>query len=105
MSEPTLGTISLMVATLTMGLAAGVFVLYAHTVMRGLARTDDRTFVTAFQEIDRAIINPWFMVGAFGGAFTEGRSCRRSRLLSSTGVGPRSRGSRLPSCSRWWSLP
>jgi uncharacterized membrane protein len=63
-----LRTVSLLGATLTMGLAAGVFALYAHTIMPGLKKTDDRTFVTAFQSIDRAIINPWFMAGAFVGA-------------------------------------
>jgi uncharacterized membrane protein len=36
--------------------------------MPGLRRTDDRTFVAAFQSIDRAIINPWFMASAFLGA-------------------------------------
>ena len=36
--------------------------------MPGLRKTDDRTFVTAFQQLDRAIINPWFMISAFGGA-------------------------------------
>ena len=42
--------------------------------MPGLHRTDDRTFVGAFQAIDRAIINPWFMAGGFVGAlvFTAG---------------------------------
>ena len=59
--------ITLLAATLTMGLMAGVFGLYAHTIMRGLGTTDDRTFVGAFQAIDRAIINPVFMF-AFGGA-------------------------------------
>ena len=63
-----LRAISLFGATITMGLAAGVFALYAHTVMPGLANTDDRTFVTAFQSMDRAIINPWFMAGGFLGA-------------------------------------
>jgi len=53
---------------MSMGLMAGVFGLYAHTVMPGLRRTDDRTFVGAFQAMDRAIINPWFMVGGFMGA-------------------------------------
>jgi uncharacterized membrane protein len=48
-----------------MGLMAGVFSLYAHTIMPGLGRTDDRTFVGAFQSIDKAIINPWFMLGGF----------------------------------------
>jgi uncharacterized membrane protein len=58
----------LLAATLTMGLVAGVFALYAHTIMPGLKKTDDRTFVTAFQSLDRAIINPWFMAGGFAGA-------------------------------------
>jgi uncharacterized membrane protein len=60
--------LSLIAATMSMGLMAGVFGLYAHTVMPGLGRTDDRTFVGAFQAIDRAIINPWFLVGGFVGA-------------------------------------
>jgi uncharacterized membrane protein len=42
-----------------------VFALYAHTIMPGLHKTDDRTFVGAFQSIDRAIVNPWFMSTAF----------------------------------------
>jgi uncharacterized membrane protein len=57
---------SLLAATITMGLMAGVFGLYANTVMAGLGKTDDRTFVGAFQAIDRAIINPLFMVTFFG---------------------------------------
>jgi uncharacterized membrane protein len=57
---------SLLAATLAMGLMAGVFGLYAHAIMPGLGKTDDRTFVGAFQEIDRAIINPWFMVSFLG---------------------------------------
>ena len=53
-----LRTSTLMGATLTMGLVAGAFALYAHTIMPGLRKTDDRTFVAAFGQIDRAIINP-----------------------------------------------
>lgn len=60
--------VTLMAATLSTGLAAGAFVLYWHTIMPGLAKTDDRTFVGAFQALDRAIINPWFMAGGFLGA-------------------------------------
>lgn len=59
---------TLLGAVLTMGMVAGTFALYAHTVMPGLRKTDDRTFVSAFQQLDRAIINPWFMIFAFGGA-------------------------------------
>jgi uncharacterized membrane protein len=63
-----LRTVTLLAATLSMGLVAGVFALYAHTIMPGLAKTDDRTFVGAFQAIDRAIINPWFLGSGFLGA-------------------------------------
>ena len=45
-----------------------MFLLYQHTVMPGLRGLDDRTFVAAFQALDRAIINPWFMLSAFAGA-------------------------------------
>lgn len=55
-------------ATITMGLTAGAFAVFAHAVMPGLRSTDDHTFVAAFQSIDRAIINPWFMAGDFVGA-------------------------------------
>ena len=61
-------TVSLLAATVTMGLSAGVFDLYAHTILPGLKTTDDRTFVGAFQAIDRAIINPWFIGATFFGA-------------------------------------
>ncbi len=59
---------TLMGAVLSMGMVAGAFALYAHNIMPGLRKTDDRTFVSAFQQLDRAIINPWFMTTAFGGA-------------------------------------
>lgn len=63
----TLRAVLLLGATITMGLVAGVFALFAHTIMPGLRNTDDHTFVAAFQSIDRAIINPWFMAGGFLG--------------------------------------
>jgi uncharacterized membrane protein len=56
----------LIAATLTTGLMAGVFGIYSNAIMPGLRRTDDRTFVTAFQSIDRAIINPAFMATFLG---------------------------------------
>jgi uncharacterized membrane protein len=64
----TVGTLSLILATLTMGLVTGALVVFQHTIMPGLATTDDRTFVSAFQSIDKAIMNPWFMIGGFMGA-------------------------------------
>ena len=101
-----LRTSTLMGATLTMGLVAGAFALYAHTIMPGLRKTDDRTFVAAFQQIDRAIINPWFMITAFGGALvlTLVRRHRQPRHAgAATGSPPRSACTWSPSSSRWRS--
>lgn len=57
----------LLVATMFSGLMAGLFLLYAHTVMPGLGATDDRTFVGAFQQIDHKV-NNWFVFTALFGA-------------------------------------
>jgi uncharacterized membrane protein len=54
-------------ATITTGLAAGLFYAYACSVLLGLGRADDRTFVVAMQRINVAILNGWFALG-FGGA-------------------------------------
>jgi uncharacterized membrane protein len=62
----------LVVATMTVGLMAGVFGLYANAIMPGLRKTDDRTFVGAFQSIDRAIINPLFMSTFVGALLSAG---------------------------------
>jgi uncharacterized membrane protein len=56
-----LQTAALIAATMTVGLMAGVFGLYAHSIMPGLGHTDDRTFVAAFQQLDEAIEQPRFM--------------------------------------------
>jgi uncharacterized membrane protein len=64
--------IVLVLATMTTGVVTGVFGLYANTIMPGLGQTDDRTFVGAFQQIDRAIINPLFMSFFFGALILTG---------------------------------
>ncbi len=61
-----LRAVALLAATMTMGIGAGVFQLYAFAIMPGLGKTDDRTFVGAFQQIDRAIIGPWLYLFFFG---------------------------------------
>jgi uncharacterized membrane protein len=61
-------TTVLVLAAMTTGLTAGVFAIYGNAVMPGLRATDDRTFVGAFQALDRAIVNPWFIGGGFFGA-------------------------------------
>jgi uncharacterized membrane protein len=78
-------SVALVAATMMTGLVAGVFGLYAHAIMPGLHRTDDRTFVGAFQAIDRAIINPWFMSCFFGALVLIG-------LATALHLGPGGRG-------------
>ncbi|MGI5129436.1 DUF1772 domain-containing protein [Pseudonocardia sp. CA-107938] len=67
-----LRTLVLLAATLSVGVGAGAYALYAHTVMPGLGTTDDRTFIGAFQAMDRAILNPWFLGGSFVGSLVLG---------------------------------
>ncbi|MGI5257720.1 DUF1772 domain-containing protein [Streptomyces angustmyceticus] len=58
----TLQTATLLLATLGAGLMAGLFTAFAYAVMPGLGRTADRTFVQAMQNINRAIVNGWFLL-------------------------------------------
>lgn len=63
---------TLLAAIVAMGLTAGFFFAWDVSVMPGLARLDDRTFVGSFQVLDRAIMtSPPFMLAFMGAlAFT-----------------------------------
>lgn len=63
---PALRTVVLFGATLTTGLGTGLFYSYACSVMPGLARADDRSFVEVMQQINAAILNGWFMLSFLG---------------------------------------
>ena len=56
-----------MAGTLAIGVMAGVFFTYSVAVMPGLRRTDDRTFVGAFQSMDRSIERAPTFLALFGG--------------------------------------
>lgn len=58
--------VTLVAATVTTGLTAGLFYAYACSVMPGLRGTDDRTFVEVMQRINIAILNGWFLLGFVG---------------------------------------
>jgi len=75
-------------ATASMGLMAGVFGIYALAVMRGLGRTDDQTFVRAFQSMDRAIINPLFMLTFFAALVLSGAAALLHRSGGAESVVP-----------------
>jgi uncharacterized membrane protein len=49
-------------ATVLVGLSAGFFYAYADSVTRGLARTDDATYVQTFQMINEEVRTPLFML-------------------------------------------
>ena len=57
---------------LLLGLSAGVFFTFSNSVMPGLRRTDDNTYVTAFTSMDTAILNPLFFVVFVGALVAPG---------------------------------
>ncbi len=63
----TLAELALIAATLTTGLAAGLFAAFGYAVMPGLRRVDDRSFVTTLRAINVAIRNGWTLL-ILGGA-------------------------------------
>ena len=59
-------SLCLAAATLTTGLTAGLFLVFAHSVMPGLSTLADTAYLTAFQRIDAAIANPWMGLSFVG---------------------------------------
>lgn len=57
---------TLVAATIAMGLLAGLFYGFAVGVMPALGRADGRTVVDAMQQINVAILNPWFFLSFLG---------------------------------------
>lgn len=56
----------LLAATVAAGLQAGTYYTWASGVMPGLARVDDRTFVSTMTSVNVAIVNPVFMLTFLG---------------------------------------
>lgn len=65
-------TASLIGATVTTGLLAGVFYAYASSVMLALRQLDDRTFVDVMNRINTVIVNPIFMLSFLGSVACTG---------------------------------
>ncbi|MDQ2709065.1 MAG: DUF1772 domain-containing protein [Actinomycetota bacterium] len=57
---------TLVLAAITSGLQAGVYYGFAVGVMPGLALGVARTFTAAMQQINVAIVNPWFLLTFLG---------------------------------------
>ncbi|WP_434587407.1 DUF1772 domain-containing protein [Streptomyces sp. A5-4] len=75
-----LRTGTLIAATMTTGLIAGVFMNWSNGIMPGLSNVDDQSFVAAFRALDAAITNPLFLgVGFMGALFFTGLSAALHR--------------------------
>nr|WP_294875696.1 anthrone oxygenase family protein [uncultured Pedobacter sp.] len=61
-----LTNIVLVLAGTTTALMAGLFYAWSCSVNLGLAKLSDEGYLTAMQEINRAILNPVFFAGFFG---------------------------------------
>jgi uncharacterized membrane protein len=57
---------SLLASTVTAGLLAGLMFAFACAIMPGLNRSSDRAYVEAMRNINKAIINGWFMLAFLG---------------------------------------
>ncbi|HJP75900.1 MAG TPA: DUF1772 domain-containing protein [Pseudonocardiaceae bacterium] len=66
MTPNPISLVVLAVALVAAGLLAGVFYAYTVSVMPGLARGDDKTFVEGMRGINVAIVNGWFMLTFLG---------------------------------------
>ena len=63
----TIQTVTLIAATVSTGLVAGLLGAFACAVMPALRGADDRTFVDVMQRINVAIVNPVFVTAFVGG--------------------------------------
>ncbi|MER6448722.1 DUF1772 domain-containing protein [Streptomyces venezuelae] len=59
-------TATLVAATISTGLISGLFYAFSIAVMPGLARGSDRTLVETMQNINKAILNGWFILAYLG---------------------------------------
>lgn len=60
-------TVTLLVATLTVGLVAGLMAAFGYAVMPALRRSGDNAFVEVMRNINKAILNPLFLFLFLGG--------------------------------------
>ena len=61
----------LVITTLLTGLIAGLFYCWSISVTKGLALLPDREYLLAFQQLNRAILNPLFLTAFMGLAFDK----------------------------------
>ena len=62
---------SLLISTFLTGLTAGLCFTWANAVTPGIGKLDDLGFLQAFQQMNRAILNPLFIVVFMGPAIVH----------------------------------
>ncbi|WP_331738350.1 MULTISPECIES: DUF1772 domain-containing protein [unclassified Streptomyces] len=82
------GLVSLIAATITTGLMAGLFFAFDVSVMPALGRSDDRTFIAVMQRINVAIVNGWFMIGFLGSLLFTGLALALHLASGAAGAAP-----------------
>lgn len=64
--EITLNNITLFIGIILTGLSAGLFYAWEFSVIPGTKQIDDHSYISTMQAINKAIINPAFMLIFFG---------------------------------------
>ncbi|MFC4636064.1 DUF1772 domain-containing protein [Dokdonia ponticola] len=67
--ELTYGNITGIALLLLTGLSAGLCFTWANAITPGIGRMDDLSFLRAFQNMNRTIVNPLFIIVFFGPFF------------------------------------
>ncbi|MCE2613852.1 DUF1772 domain-containing protein [Flavobacteriaceae bacterium D16] len=70
--EITVKLIVIILATFLTGLSAGLCFTWSNAVTTGLANLDDLSYLRAFQQMNRTILNPTFFLVFFGPVFLGG---------------------------------
>ena len=66
--EPSFKTYVLIVSILCTGLTAGLCFTWSNAITPGIGKLDDFSFLESFQAMNRAIVNPSFLIVFFGPA-------------------------------------
>ena len=61
--------IAIIVLVLLTGLSAGLCFTWSNAITQGIGRLDDFSYLSAFQQMNRSIINPLFIIVFFGPFF------------------------------------
>ncbi|MEM8510075.1 MAG: DUF1772 domain-containing protein [Bacteroidota bacterium] len=81
--EITLSNLSLFATVLLVGLVAGLCFTWGNAVTPGIGQLDDQSYLSAFQQMNRSILNPIFY-GVFMGSLMVGIVA----VFTSKGISP-----------------